>query len=259
MMKQDDEHEPQEPSEPELAAEPHAPADAGRIRVRRMHRRDINPVWEFLIRTFREVNRQTVEYQRPRSKQRFVEQYDDDGIEQLLFEVDGDLVGYAECAFNVTGSDNWINPRYFMNRDMRPMYVEELAAHPAYHGRGVGTFMLEQLEHIARLHGCTHMVLEVAENNQRALEFYRKRSFTKLDAALFLARKLELEPELLPPRSLKPAPPAPPKKAKGAKNGSAGKVAKLDAPRAAGPAAPPKEKSKAKKRPTPPAPEPEDY
>ena len=257
MVKQDDDSESQEPSEPELAAEPHSPADAGRIRVRRMHRRDINPVWEFLIRTFREVNRQTVEYQRPRSKQRFVEQYDDDGIEQLLFEVDGDLVGYAECAFNITGSDNWINPRYFMNRDMRPMYVEELAAHPAYHGRGVGSFMLEQLEHIARLHGCTHMVLEVAENNQRALEFYRKRSFTKLDAALFLARKLELEPELLPPRSLKPAPPAPPKKVKGAKNGSAGKVAKLDAPRAAGPAAPPKEKSKAKKRPTPP-PEPED-
>ncbi|PKN56732.1 MAG: N-acetyltransferase [Deltaproteobacteria bacterium HGW-Deltaproteobacteria-14] len=257
-MKHDDDHEPQEPSEPETAGELSAPADAGRIRVRRMHRRDITRVWEFLIRTFREVNRQTVEYQRPRSKQRFVEQYDDDGIEQLLFEVDGDLVGYAECAFNVTGSDNWINPRYFMNRDMRPMYVEELAAHPAYQGRGVGSFMLEQLEHIARLHGCTHMVLEVAENNQRALEFYRKRSFTKLDAALFLARKLEHEPELLPPRPLKPAPPAPPKKGKGSKNGSANKVAKLDAPRSAGPSTPAKEKNKAKKSPAPRAEQPED-
>ena len=227
MAKQRD--DVQESSEADEPMPPVPPEDAGRIRVRRMHRRDINRVWEFLLRAFREVNRQTVEYQRPRSKQRFVESYDDDGVEQLVFEVDGDLVGYAECAFDVTGSDNWINPRYFENRDMRPMYVEELAAHSAYQGRGVGTFMLEQLEHLARLHGCTHMVLEVAENNQRALSFYHKRSFFKLDAALFMARELPREPELLPPRSLKPAPPPPPKKVKAPKDGSANKVAKLDA------------------------------
>ena len=224
-----------EASPPPVTAE-----EIGRIRVRRMHRRDINRVWDFLLRTFREVNRQTVEYQRPRSKQRFVESYDDDGVEQLLFEVDGDLVGYAECAFDVTGSDNWINPRYFENRDMRPMFVEELAAHPAYQGRGVGSFMLEQLEHIARLQGCTHLVLEVAENNQRALTFYRKRNFFKLDAALFMARKLEREPELLPPRPLKPPPPPPakpPKKSKLAKADSADKPVRLsgEAPAEPGP------------------------
>lgn len=209
------------------------PDDVPQIRVRRMHRRDINRVWEFLLRVFREVNRQTVEYQRPRSKQRFVESYDDEGVVQLLFDVDGELVGYAECAFTVTGSDNWINPRYFENRDMRPMYVEELAAHPAYQGRGVGSFMLEQLEHLARLQGCTHLVLEVAENNQRALTFYRKRSFTKLDASLFLARKLEREPELLPPRALPPR--------DGKKGDKAAKAAKADKPaKASKPAKPAK-------------------
>lgn len=180
--------------------------DAEVIHVRRMDQGDIDRVWEFLKRVFREVNRQTVEYQRPRSKPRFVESYDDDGVDQLIFEVGGELIGYAECAFDVTGSDNWVNPRYFESRDMRPMFVEELAAHPAYQGRGVGSFMLEQLEHLARLHGCTHLVLEVAENNQRALSFYRKRDFFKLDASLFLARELQRDPELLPPRPLKPAP-----------------------------------------------------
>lgn len=178
------------------------PAPEGQIRVRRMHRRDVNRVWEFLKLVFRTVNRDTVEYQRPRSKQRFVEQYDDEGIEQLLFEVGGDIVGYAECAYEVTGSDNWINPRYFDNRDMRPLFVEELASHPDYHGRGVGSFMLEQVQHLARVRGCTHLVLEVAENNGNALKFYRKRNFFKLDAALFLAQKVPVEPELLPPRSL---------------------------------------------------------
>lgn len=178
------------------------------LRVRRMHRRDINRVWEFLKRVFRDVNTRTVEYQRPRSKQRFVESYDDEGIEQLLFEVGSEIVGYAEVAYEITGSDNWINPRYFENRDMVPLFVEELASHPDWQGRGVGTFMLEQLQHLARLHGCTHLVLEVAENNHRALGFYKKRQFQKLDAALFLAQKIEREPELLPPRALGAARPS---------------------------------------------------
>lgn len=178
------------------------PTNAGAICVRRMHRRDINRVWEFLKLVFRDVNRNTVEYQRPRSKQRFEEQYDDEGIEQLVFEVDRDIVGYAECAFEVTGSDTWINPRYFDSRDMRPLFVEELATHPDYQGRGVGSFMLEQLQHLARVRGCTHLVLEVAENNESALTFYRKRNFYKLDAAIFMAQRLDVGPELLPPRKL---------------------------------------------------------
>ena len=178
------------------------PGTAGAICVRRMHRRDINRVWEFLKLVFRDVNRNTVEYQRPRSKQRFEEQYDDEGIEQLVFEVDRDIVGYAECAFEVTGSDTWINPRYFDSRDMRPLFVEELATHPDYQGRGVGSFMLEQLQHLARVRGCTHLVLEVAENNESALTFYRKRNFYKLDAAIFMAQRLDVGPELLPPRKL---------------------------------------------------------
>lgn len=179
-----------------------AAAPSEEIRVRRMHRRDLNRVWEFLKLVFRGVNKQTLEYQRPRSKQRFTEQYDDEGIEQLLFEVSGEIVGYAECAYEVTGSDNWINPRFFEARDMRPLFVEELASHPDYQGRGVGSFMLEQVQHLARVRGCTHLVLEVAENNDVALKFYRKRNFFKLDAAIFLAQKVPSEPALLPPRKL---------------------------------------------------------
>ncbi len=86
---------------------------------------------------------------------------------------------------------------------MRPLFVEELAVHPGYQGRGIGGFLLEQLEHLARVRGCTHLVLEVAENNKHALTFYRTRSFYKLDAAIFLAKKVAAEEELLPPRKLK--------------------------------------------------------
>ena len=177
------------------------------LRVRRIHRRDLNRVWEFLKLVFRDVNRETVEYQRPRSKRRFAEVYEEEGIEQLLFEVHGEnkseIVGYAECAFEITGSDNWMNERYFAKHDMRPLFVEELAVHTGYQGRGIGGFLLEQLEHLARVRGCTHLVLEVAENNERALNFYKTRSFYRLDAAIFLAKKVTAEEELLPPRALK--------------------------------------------------------
>jgi ribosomal protein S18 acetylase RimI-like enzyme len=193
-----------------VPAEPQSTTKDPEVRVRRIHRRDLNRAWEFLKLVFRDVNRETVEYQRPRTKRRFLEVYDEEGVEQLIFDVKvggkDDIVGYAEVAFEVSGNDNWINERYFEKRDMRPLFVEELAVHPDYQGRGVGGFMLEQLEHLARVRGCTHMVLEVAENNENALHFYRARSFTKLDAAIFLAKKVTTEAELLPPRKLKRRP-----------------------------------------------------
>ncbi len=177
------------------------------LRVRRMHRRDINRVWEFLKLVFRDVNRETVEYQRPRHKKHFMEIYEEEGIEQLVFELRQDeryqLVGYAEYAYSIAGSDNWMNYRYFEKRGMRPLFVEEIAVHPDYHGLGIGSFMFEQIEHAARLRGSTHIVLEVAENNEDALKFYRKRNFQKLDAAIFLSRKLDTGDALLGPRTLR--------------------------------------------------------
>jgi ribosomal protein S18 acetylase RimI-like enzyme len=172
------------------------------ITVRHMARRDINRVWEFLKLSFRDVNTETVEFQRPRSKHRFEEIYEEEGTDQLVFEIGDEIVAYAECSYEVIGSDNWINPRYFEKRDLRPLFVDELAVHPEYHGRGVGTFVLEQLHHIARVHGLNTLVLEVAENNENALNWYKKRAFRKLDAAIFMACPVELEPELLPPREL---------------------------------------------------------
>ncbi|MFO0605003.1 MAG: GNAT family N-acetyltransferase [Polyangiales bacterium] len=193
---------------------PRGAANEPMIRVRRIHRRDLNRAWEFLKLSFRGVNRETVEYQRPRSKRRFLEVYEEEGVEQLLFEAgaEGDgaeIVGYAECAAEITGSDNWMNENFFTRRGMRPMFVEELAVHPDYQGRGVGSFVLEQLEHLARVRGCTHLVLEVAENNKRAMTFYRARHFQKLDAAVFMARRVDVDDELLPPRALKKKPAAP--------------------------------------------------
>jgi ribosomal protein S18 acetylase RimI-like enzyme len=230
----DDKRKPGKPKETAQAASEEEPV----LRVRRIHRRDLNRVWEFLKLVFRDVNRETVEYQRPRSKRRFLEVYEEEGIEQLLFEVHGEtkseIVGYAECAFEITGSDNWMNERYFAKHDMRPLFVEELAVHTGYQGRGIGGFLLEQLEHLARVRGCTHLVLEVAENNERALNFYKTRSFYRLDAAIFLAKKVVAEDELLPPRALKkPRPGTSPAPVRARKTDATGGKRKTEPPKAA--------------------------
>lgn len=202
----------EEPTSRATSTRPRPETTGPLLRVRRMHRRDINRIWEFIKLTFRDVNRQTVEYQRPRSKKRFAEIYEEEGVEQLIFELvtkEGErptIVGYAECAFEITGSDNWMNQRYFDAREMRPLFVEELAVHPEARGMGIGSFILEQLEHIAKVRGCTHLVLEVAENNDLALKFYRSRNFHKLDAAIFMAKKVKVEAELLPPRRMRTKP-----------------------------------------------------
>jgi len=188
------------------ARQPADGAAKNELRVRRIHRRDLNHVWEFLKMVFRDVNRETVEYQRPRLKKHFFEIYEEEGVEQLLFELKKgrkyELVGYCEFAYELVGTDTWMNHRYFEKRSMRPLFVEEIAVHPDYHSLGIGSFMFEQMEHAARLRGCTHIVLEVAENNEAALKFYRKRNFIKLDAAIFLAKKLTVEHELLLPRKI---------------------------------------------------------
>lgn len=230
--------------EPEV--EPEVEPVAGDvIRVRRLHRRDLKRVWEFLKRVFRDVNQKTVELQRPRSRRSFEESYDNEGIEQLVFEHGNHIVGYAECTYEVTGADNWVNWRWFDARDMRPIFVEELAVDPDYQGRGVGSFMLEQLRHSGSLRGCTHIVLEVAENNEEALQFYRKRNFQKIDAAIFLAQRIDRQPQLLPPRPLKPARPEPSVADKAAARAEkrAAKAAKQAAKSDEGPARKPKKAS----------------
>ena len=139
--------------------------------------------------------------------------YDDISLNPIILPADDGeikrgskfvLVGYAEYAYEIAGSGSWMNYRYFEKRDMRPLFVEEIAVHPDHVGLGIGSFMFEQIEHAARRRGCTHIVLEVAENNDVALRFYRNRNFHKLDAAIFLSRKLDMGDDLLSPRKLVP-------------------------------------------------------
>ena len=163
-----------------------------KIEVRRIHRRDLNRAWEFLKLVFREINRRTVEYHRPRSKSRFFEVYDEEGTEQLLFVTQeagqAKIVGYAECAYDISGSDNWLNERYFRSHEMRPLFVEELAALSRAQQKNLA-FILGKQEKTK-----TRVVSFTAEEPARlSAEF-------GFDAAL-LARLSELSPRRAIPRA----------------------------------------------------------
>ncbi len=84
---------PGPPSAPLLDARGRKAPGEPVVRVRRIHRRDLNRVWEFLKLVFRDVNRETVEYQRPRHKKHFLEIYEEDGIEQLFWQLNPEKLG----------------------------------------------------------------------------------------------------------------------------------------------------------------------
>jgi ribosomal protein S18 acetylase RimI-like enzyme len=56
-------------------------------------------------------------------------------------------------------------------------YVSILTVDPGRRGRGVGTFIMEQVACIARAQGCRRMVLDVSIENRRARKFYERLGF----------------------------------------------------------------------------------
>ena len=162
------------------------------LRVRRMHRRDINRVWTFLKLVFRDVNRETVEYQRPRQKKRFMEIYEEEGIEQLVFEVKRgakfELVGYAEYAYEMVGDDSWMNPAISRNAACGLSSWRKLPSAPTTTNWALALSCSIRSSTPRGFAAARIIVLEVAENNEEALRFYRKRNFHKLDAAIPVAK-----------------------------------------------------------------------
>ena len=171
--------------------------------VRRIHRRDLNRAWEFLKLCFRDVNRETVEYQRPRSKNRFLEVYEEEGIEQLLFEV--------------RRSDRRlrrVRVRGHRRRQLDQRALLREARHaPALRRGARGAPRLSGARHRRRSCSSSSSTSRASAaaptSSSRSRRTTRtrcastaRRSFYKLDAAIFLAQKVDTEPELLPPRKI---------------------------------------------------------
>ncbi|MGX7164684.1 ribosomal protein S18-alanine N-acetyltransferase [Enterococcus massiliensis] len=78
----------------------------------------------------------------------------------LCLEYGGELVGFIGC--RVTGNDG---------------HITNIAILPTYQGRGLGTFLLEEIESYARKQRCEILSLEVRLGNRDAQRLYRKFGF----------------------------------------------------------------------------------
>lgn len=63
-------------------------------------------------------------------------------------------------------------------RDSRSARLYSIASAALARGRGIATQLLQAAEQQARLCGCTHMHLEVAEDNQPAIALYCRQGYS---------------------------------------------------------------------------------
>jgi diamine N-acetyltransferase len=76
--------------------------------------------------------------------------------------VGAEMVGFASCLLTGTAGE---------------MKIDKLYVHPRHQRRGYGGMMIAHIREIARLRGCSRLVLAVNKRNQSAIAAYLKHGF----------------------------------------------------------------------------------
>ena len=58
------------------------------------------------------------------------------------------------------------------------LLFQKLATHPAFAGKGIGSFCLSEMERIARERGCLEIICEVYDQSRHAIRFYEHKGYT---------------------------------------------------------------------------------
>jgi len=92
----------------------------------------------------------------------------------LLAEVDAELIGYGLAHVMAVG-DTWLPDTW--GTGARIGEIESLSVLPEYRGRGVGTRLLDALEHELDNDGVRDLVLGVLPGNAAAIRLYERRGY----------------------------------------------------------------------------------
>jgi ribosomal protein S18 acetylase RimI-like enzyme len=92
----------------------------------------------------------------------------------LLAEVDAELIGYGLAHVMAVG-DTWLPDTWATGA--RIGEIESLSVLPEYRGRGVGTRLLDALEHELDNDGVRDLVLGVLPGNAAAIRLYERRGY----------------------------------------------------------------------------------
>jgi ribosomal-protein-alanine N-acetyltransferase len=87
------------------------------------------------------------------------------GSFNVVAEEDGKIVGYAVA----------------MPLDLFSADIESIAVDPDFHGRGIGTVIIREIEDEMVKRGYLHSILEVRDRNVEAIGFYKKNGYTVLE------------------------------------------------------------------------------
>ena len=73
---------------------------------------------------------------------------------------------------------------YFLTATAGEMKIDKLYVHPRYQRRGYGGMMIAHIRDVARLRGCSRLVLAVNKHNQSAIAAYLKHGFHIAEAVV---------------------------------------------------------------------------
>ena len=90
----------------------------------------------------------------------------------LVGEVEGRLVAAAMAGYE--GHRGWVN---------------YLAVHPDYQGRGLGRRMMEEIEAKLIARGCPKINVQIRSDNEGVIAFYRRLGF-RVDATVSMGKRL---------------------------------------------------------------------
>jgi ribosomal protein S18 acetylase RimI-like enzyme len=102
---------------------------------------------------------------------------DDDAARIVLAEENGTVLGLVY--YSIVRTDNPIL------RSDRLVYVDELVVMPEHQGRGIGRTLMEHVEDHARKEGVHTVKLQVWDNNEGALGFYRSMGYDPRERVLW--------------------------------------------------------------------------
>ena len=119
----------------------------------------------------------------------------DPGMETLLSEHDGQLVGFAQLGAAACPAST---------QAARPFEIQRLYVAMAWHGKGVAPALMREIIRSATRRGADLVWLGVWENNPRAIAFYEKHGFARAGAHVFRVGQ-DPQRDLLMTRLIDPA------------------------------------------------------
>lgn len=85
------------------------------------------------------------------------------------------------ASFYVLENENELAGYFVIHTIFEQLEIVMIAIAKEYQGLGYGKFLLETIEYLGLKNKCTNIIIEVAFENKKAIEFYKRNKFERID------------------------------------------------------------------------------